>query len=202
MLAITATPGGSPADAKTGQLLGMDVLSSQDAAAFVERPSRYVRDFGVESAVTDDLATHKPALEELGVDQRVCLTRVKKNVWNRLEKLDGDKRFRNLIWRLLDELPEDGGARLLRIEREARSDADLRRLAAELMENWLSLAHTAGDRGRRTPTTALSGRYAAARSDTRRRGGYKGESGMMNGLGLAQRVWSGYGLDAEELMAT
>ena len=34
------------------------------------------------------------------------------------------------------------------------------------------------------------------------RRGYKSESGMMNGLGLAQRVWSGYGLDAEELMAT
>ena len=107
-----------------------------------------------------------------------------------------------MIWRLLDELPEDGGARLLRIERGARSDADLRRLAAELMEKWLSLTHHrrrpwAPNTNNCTERAICSGkvRYKTAR-------GYKSESGMMNGLGLAQRVWSGYGLDAEELMAT
>lgn len=192
---------GFVADAESGQLLGMDVLTRRDSAAFVEWLSGYVSKFGVESAVTDDLSTYKPVVEELGVGHQVCLGHVKKNAWNRLRGLDDEwERFRNLIWRMLKELPEDGGTLLLSMEREVRSEDDLRRLVVELVEKWLSLT-----RHRRRPwvpssnnvteRTICSGkvRYKTVR-------GYKSESGMMNGLELTQWVWSGYGLDATKLM--
>ena len=54
-------------DAGGGQPLGMDVLTSQDSTAFMKWLSEYAREFGVETLATDDLATYKPVVEELGL---------------------------------------------------------------------------------------------------------------------------------------
>ena len=48
------------------------------------------RVLGVETLVTDDLATYKPVVEELGLGHQVCVGRVKKNVWDRLKVLDDE----------------------------------------------------------------------------------------------------------------
>ncbi len=46
-------------DAESGRFVGMDVLSNQDTAAFLEWLEGYAREFGVQTLVTDDLATYK-----------------------------------------------------------------------------------------------------------------------------------------------
>ena len=194
---------GFVADAASGQLLGMDVLAKQDSSAFLEWLEGYAREFGVDTLVTDDLATYKPVAEELGLGHQVCVGHVKKNVWNRLRCLDaGWERFGKRIWELLGEFPEPGGSELLGMESLARSNDDLRRLVVELTEKWRSLRHHKLKRG--VPATNNCTERAIGRSKIRYKTvrGYKSESGMMNGLGLTQWAWSGrYGLDAGELMA-
>ena len=190
-------------DAASGQLLGMDVLAKQDSSAFLEWLEGYAREFGVDTLVTDDLATYKPVVDELGLGHQVCVGHVKKNVWNRLRGLDAEwERFGKRIWELLGEFSELGGPELLGMERLVRSNNDLRRLVVELTEKWRSLAHHKLKRG--VPATNNCAERTIGRSKIRYKTvrGYKSESGMMNGLGLTQWAWSGrYGLDAGELMA-
>ena len=101
---------------------------------------RYVSRFGVEAMVTDDLSTCKPVAERLGVEHQVCIAHVRKNVWNRLEDIDGmGLAAEAMIWRLLTELPEDGGRKLLRMEPRVRAEPKLRRLVVGLCGKWRSL---------------------------------------------------------------
>ena len=76
-------------DAKSGQLVGMDVLVDRDSDGFMRWLKRYVSRFGVKSMVTDDLNTYKPVVERLGVDHQVCIAHVRKWVWNRLREIEG-----------------------------------------------------------------------------------------------------------------
>ena len=92
-------------DAKSGRLVGMDVLVQRDSDGFVKWLEGYVSRFGVESMVTDDLNTYKPVVGRLGVDHQVCIAHVRKWVWNRLRETDGWDWCRSRIWRLMIELP-------------------------------------------------------------------------------------------------
>ena len=106
------------------------------------------------------------------------------------------------IWLLLRELPDDGGRELLRMERNVKEDDELRRLVVELSEKWRSLRRHKRVRG--LPETNNCTERVIGRSKIRYKTvrGYKSVSGMMNGLGLTQWVWSGEdGLDLSELMA-
>ena len=50
----------------------------------------------------------------------------------RLRKVKGWEEWKSRLRMLLEELPEDGGKRLLMMEREVREEPDLRRLAVDL----------------------------------------------------------------------
>ncbi len=102
---------GFVANAESGQLLGMDVLTRRDPAAFVEWLSGCMSKFGVGSAANDIF--RRTSRRSKSTERAICSGKV---------------------------------------------------------------------------------RHKTAR-------GYKSESGMMNGLGLAQWMWSGHRLDATELMA-
>ena len=180
---------GFVADAKSGQLVGMDVLVDRDSEGFVRWLQRYVSRFGVEAMVTDDLSSYKPVAERLGVEHQVC---------RRLDEIDGWDGFKAMIWRFLTELPEDGGRKLLRTEPSVRIEPRLRRLVVELCEKWPSLL--CHQRVAGMPQTERTIGRSKIRYKTVR--GYKSEEGMMNGLGLTQWVWSGQeGLDLSELIA-
>ena len=94
---------------------------------------------GISAIVTDDLSTYKPVVEELRLEHQVCVAHVKKNVYNRLEGIDGWDRYKAMIWCLVRELPVDGGKKLLRMERRVRSEPSLRRLVVDLCGKWQSL---------------------------------------------------------------
>jgi len=63
--------------------------------------------------VSDDLATYKPVVEELGVEHQVCLAHVSKNVKRRLKETVGWDKEKAQIGELLKELPREGGVELL-----------------------------------------------------------------------------------------
>ena len=85
----------------------------------------------------DDLSACKPVVRRLGADHQICVARVKKRAWNRLDKTDGWDWVKARIWRLLTDLPFDGDSELPRLERVARDgDAGLRRPRVELSGKW------------------------------------------------------------------
>ena len=189
-------------DAQSGQLVGMDVLVDRDSEGFMRWLSGYVAGLGVEAMVTDDLSTYKPALERLGVEHQVCIAHVRKNARRRLDAIDGWDGCKAMIWRLLTELPEAGGRKLLRMEPSVRAEPKLRRLVVELCEKWPSLLchqRVAGMPQTNNCTERTIGRSKIRYKTVR---GYKSMEGMMNGLGLTQWVWGGQeGLDLGELVA-
>ena len=189
-------------DAESGKLLGMDVLADRDSEGFGNWLEGYVSQFGVEAMVTDDLSTYKPVVERLGVEHQVCLAHVRKNVRKRLADIEGWEWRKAMIWRLVSELPEDGGRTLLDMEWLVRSEPSLRRLVVDLCEKWHSLL--CHQRVRGMPQTNNCSERAIGRSKIRYKTvrGYKSEEGMMNGMGLTQWVWSGEdGLRLGELLA-
>ena len=57
----------------------------------------------------------------------------------RLSKLKDWHEWKSRLRNLLDESPDDGGSRLMDIEREVRDEPDLRRLAVDSCAKWRSL---------------------------------------------------------------
>ena len=105
----------------------------RDSDGFMEWLGDFARDFGVEAMVADDLSAYKPAVERLGVDHQIRIAHVKKRARKRLDKIEGWDCAKARIWRLLTELPVDGGSEFLRLERAVRDgDSTFRRLCAEL----------------------------------------------------------------------
>ena len=94
---------------------------------------------------------------------------------------------------LLDELPDNRGKRLMDMEREAREEPALRRLAVDLLVKWRSLLCHKRMRGAcdtNNVTERVIGRSKIRYKTTR---GYESVDGMMNGLWLTQRVWGSPG---------
>jgi len=53
---------------KKGELMGLEIVAGQDSQAFLLWLKRYARKLGMKAILTDDLATYKPAVEELGME--------------------------------------------------------------------------------------------------------------------------------------
>ena len=81
---------------------------------------------------TDDLSTRKPVMDKLGLERQVCVVRVRKNAARRMRKVKGWGEWKSRLRMPLGELPEDGGKRLMMMEREVRNEPGLRRLAVGL----------------------------------------------------------------------
>lgn len=176
-------------DAATGEVLGLDLLVAQDAGAFLRWLQPYLSRHGVRVVVTDDLATYKPVLEELGVGHQVCLTHVRKNMVRRLKEVAGWEAEKARVKTLLKELPPDGGKELLSLERRVRGEPKLRDLVLDLMEKWRSLCCYQREPG--VPQTNNRTEQGIGRSKIRYKTlrGYKSLAGMMNGVRLTQWVW-------------
>lgn len=189
-------------DAETGALLGLDVLVSRDSAGFVAWLRGYVRRYGVQAVVTDDLSTYKPVVERLGLVHQVCLAHVRKNVYRWLREIAGWEEVKARLRWLLTALPEDGGQELLELEPRVRGEPLLRRLVVALCEKWHSLV--CHQRVPALPATNNRTEQTIGRSKIRYRTlrGYKSTEGMLHGLGLTQWVWNGEeGRDLAALLA-
>ena len=164
-------------DADSGRLVGIDQLVKRDSAGFVDWLSGYVAELGVKAIVSDDLSAYKSVVEKLGLEHQICLAHVRKNVSRRLGEIEGWDWYKARIWLLLNELPESGGAELMRMERKVRENAELRRLVVELSDKWRSL--TGYKRIRSLPQTNNCAERVIGRSKVR----YKTVRGCGTGYG-------------------
>lgn len=172
------------------ELVGIDLLVGQDQTEFLKWLRKYVEELGVKVIVSDDLATYKPVVEELGIEHQVCLAHVKKNVAKRLAKLEVMEEEKEKIWKLLTELAEDGGKELLEMEFSVKAEPKLKELVVDLNEKWRSLVcykRIEGVPSTNNPTEQVIGRSKIRYKTIR---GYKSVEGMMNGLYLTQWVWT------------
>lgn len=170
---------------ESGEVLGLELLIQQDTPAFIRWLKKYAQGLGVEVVVSDDLATYKPVVEELGVKHQVCLAHVRKNVKRRLKEIVGWEQEKAKVAELVRDLPREGGLALLELERAVRSAPKLR----ELVEKWRSLVCYQENPG--VPRTNNRTEQGIGRSKIRYKTlrGFKSEAGMMNGLHLTQWVW-------------
>ena len=79
----------------------------------------------MKAVVPDDLSTYKPVVDRLGLEHQVCVVHVRKNVAKLLRKAKVWQAWKSRLRSLLDELPDDGGKRLMAMEREAREEPAL-----------------------------------------------------------------------------
>ena len=173
----------------SGEVLGLELLTQQDTPAFIRWLKKYAQGLGVKVMVSDDLATYKPVVEELGVEHQVCLAHVRKNVRRRLKEIAGWEPEKEKIKELVQELPKEGGLELLELEKVVRSAPKLRELVVDLAEKWHSLVCYQGNPG--VPRTNNRTEQGIGRSKIwyKTMRGFKSEAGMINGLYLTQWVW-------------
>ena len=62
---------GIAADARTGQILGLDALVKRDSDAFMDWLADCVDEFGVDATAADDLNAYKPIAERLGLKRQI-----------------------------------------------------------------------------------------------------------------------------------
>jgi transposase-like protein len=174
---------------ESGEVLGLELLPQQDTHAFIRWLKQYAEGLGVEVVVSDDLATYKPVVEELGVEHQVCLAHVRKNVKRRLKEIVGWDKEKEKIAALVRDLPREGGLALLELEKVVRSVPKLRELVVDLTEKWRSLVCYQRNPG--VPRTNNRTEQGIGRSKIRYKTvrGFKSEAGMMSGLYLTQWVW-------------
>lgn len=189
-------------DPQSGELVGLDLLVEKDNRAFLLWLKGYAEKLGIKGLLTDDLATYKPVVEELGVEHQVCLAHVRKNVARRLKGIPGWEREKAQVAALMKELPEDGGKRLLALERQVRGEPAMRSLVVELCQKWRSLACYRRVPG--MPSTNNRTEQVIGRSKVRYKllRGFKSVEGLLNGLWLTQWLWTpGKVRDLSTLMA-
>jgi transposase-like protein len=211
-------------DAQSEKTLGFEVLLEGDGRAFGEWVEPYARELGAEVLVTDDNDSYRIATAELGLSHQLCIAHVRKYVKRRSKSIleQSEREYReeeapgkklgeleadlSRVRELVDDLEEEGGARMGRLHRgyswaspperkgeKASAAYRMRMLTLELWNRWPKLLlHL------RRPELGMDGTNNASersigkskiRYKTMR--GYKSEDGMKNGIGLTQWLYSG-----------
>ena len=122
---------------ETGEPIGVDILIDRSAKGFVKWLRRYAKRLGAQVVVTDDLATYRPAVEELGLEHQVCLTHARRNIARRLREIEGHDAAKEKLRQIMKDLPFDGGQQLLDLALQFREEEPkLYSLALQLSERW------------------------------------------------------------------
>ena len=87
------------------------------------------------------------------------------------------------------------------MEREAREEPDLRRLAVDLCAKWRSLLRHKRMRGVCDTNNVTERVIGGSKIRYKTTKGYESIGGMMNGLWLTQRIWGESGMDMGYLLA-
>ena len=152
--------------------------------------------------MTDDLPTYKPASRALGLRQQVCLTHVRKWVGHRLRQIDDWEEEKASVREIIRSLPQDGGTRLMALEKQVRGSPPLRRLVVDLLQRWPSLVFHQGRPW--VPATNNRTEQGIGKSKVRFKTvrGFKSVGGALAGIALTQWVYSGAAVhDLRELAA-
>lgn len=177
-------------DARTGHTLAVEVLLERDAGSFLLWLQKYVRAFGAEVLVTDDLSTYKPVVERLRVRHQVCLAHVRKNVAQRLKKLPGQEAVKEAVRELLHDLPPWGEQALRKLARTLHRNTPWRMFLRELADKWPSLRLALQDP--QVPATNNGTERAIGRSKIRYKTvrGFKSLEGLRHAVALTQWLYT------------
>lgn len=210
---------GMVTDGQSGMTLDFTVLGSTDSESFARWLTPYVDQYGVEVIVSDEHPSYGVVADNLGLEQQLCLTHVRKAVTKRRKAIlaqarqawSDDRQIEQLarelaqIRTLVRDLPATGHRQLERIHRRYLQAAPpgkneqagvayrMRMLTLELWNHWSKLRlHL------RRPELRLDGtnngtERAIGKSKVRYKTmrGYKSLDGLGNGIALTQWLYSG-----------
>jgi transposase-like protein len=135
-------------DAETGEIIGIDILTGRKGEDFVQWLSEYVRQYGVEVLVSDDLESYGVAAEELGLKHQLCIAHVRKSVRRRLREIKGHEEAKEQIISSLKSLDAGGKQGLWEVFQKykharppgkgqtASAEYRLRLLSQDLLDEW------------------------------------------------------------------
>lgn len=207
---------GMVTDGQSGMTLDFTVLGSTDSVAFERWLAPYVEYYGVDVIVSDEHGSYGVVAAQLGLEQQLCLTHVRKAVTKRRKSIlaqarqtgyDDRQLARELaqIRRLVRDLPATGHRELERIHRryldalppkkgEQGSVAyRMRMLTLELWNHWNKLRLYLRRPELRLDGTNNGTERAIGKSKVRYKTmrGYKSRAGLCNGIALTQWLYSG-----------
>lgn len=210
---------GMVTDGQSGLTLDFTVLGSTDSAAFEQWLEPYVRQYGVEVIVSDEHASYGVVAADLGLEQQLCLTHVRKAVtkrsktilaqarqaWSDPQQIDQLARELAQIRMLVRELPADGGQAMEVLHRrylhapppgkgeQASVAYRMRLLTLEVWEHWGKLRLYLRRPELRLDGTNNATERAIGKSKLRYKTmrGYKSLNGLSNGIALTQWLYSG-----------
>jgi len=135
-------------DPKSGELVGMRVLSSRQGEELAKWLAETAQALGCEVVVSDELESYKGAAERAGLEHQLCLSHWRKAVARRLGKIEGYEKEKELIREALKQL-DPVARRTLRwlLRRFAKAPPPrkgerqspaygMRMLTLDCLENW------------------------------------------------------------------
>ena len=107
-------------DPGSGQPVGIAMVSEHDVKALLDWLEPLVKAFGVEVIVTDELPTYNLVARALDLRQAHCRFHLKRRVGRLIKNFESElgeqvKPLLDEVRQIIDELPQDGGKRLLRL---------------------------------------------------------------------------------------
>jgi hypothetical protein len=135
-------------DPSSGEIVGMEVLSSREGEELARWIMEAAKHFGARVLVSDELESYKPAAEKAGLSHQLCLAHWRKAVSRRLKKITGYAPEKKLIREALKQLDKPALRAIKALHREfarARPPGKgqkqspayaLRMLTLDTIENW------------------------------------------------------------------
>lgn len=135
-------------DPSTGEIVGMEILTSREGEQLGRWIVEAAKRFGAKALVSDELESYKPAAENAGLEHQLCLAHWRKAVARRLKKIEGYPEEKKLIREVLRQLDDKGlaairwlhsqfrGARPPRKGQRQSPEYALRMLTLDILENW------------------------------------------------------------------
>lgn len=212
---------GMVTDGQSGLTLDFVVLEATDSATFERWLAPYVQQYGVEVLVSDEHASYGVVAAELGLEQQLCLTHVRKALTKRGKAILAQARQTGLddrqierlatelaqIRTLIRELPARGSREMEQLHRRyldaapPRKDEQasvayrMRLLTLELWQHWSRFRLYLRRPELRLDGTNNGTERAIGKSKVRYKTmrGYKSLARLCNGIALTQWLYSGAG---------
>ena len=135
-------------DPTSGEIVGMEVLSSREGEELARWIMEAAKHFGATVLVSDELESYKPAAEKAGLEHQLCLAHWRKATAGRLRKIKGYQQEKKLIREALKQLDEPAKVAIGWLHRQFRRARPpgkgeqqspayaMRMLTLDVLENW------------------------------------------------------------------
>jgi len=135
-------------DPSTGEIVGMEILTSREGEELGRWILEAAKHFGAKALVSEELESYKPAAENAGLEHQLCLAHWHKAVARRLKKIAGYASEKKPIREALKQLDDAGLEAIRWLHQQFRRacpprkgekqspEYALRMLTLDTIENW------------------------------------------------------------------